>query len=89
MGGCGQQRLDTDIHAGHKNSVLELHWTTDGEKIISASPDKSVRAWDAQTGTQIKKMAEHDTFVNSCCPLKRGPPLLVSGADDCSAKVTG
>ena len=73
--------------AGHKNAIQELHWTTDGEKILSASPDKSVRAWDATTGAQIKKMAEHDTFVNSCCPLRRGPPLLVSGADDCSAKV--
>ena len=26
-------------------------------------------------------MAEHDNFVNSCCPLRRGPPLLVSGSD--------
>ena len=22
---------------------------------------------------QVKKMAEHDNFVNSCCPLRRGP----------------
>ena len=73
--------------AGHKNAVLELHWTSDGERIVSASPDKSVRAWDAVTGEQVKKMAEHDNFVNSCCPLKRGPPLLVSGSDDGTAKV--
>lgn len=73
--------------AGHKNAVLELHWTSDGEHIVSASPDKSVRAWDAATGEQVKKMSEHDNFVNSCCPLKRGPPLLVSGSDDGTAKV--
>ena len=73
--------------AGHKNAVLEVHWTTDGERILSASPDKSVRAWDARTGQQVKKMAEHDNFVNSCCPLKRGPPLLCSGADDGNVKV--
>mmetsp|Transcript_15482 Transcript_15482/g.46734 ORF Transcript_15482/g.46734 Transcript_15482/m.46734 type:complete len:289 (+) Transcript_15482:358-1224(+) len=72
---------------GHKNAVLELHWTSDGERIISASPDKSVRAWDAATGLQVKKMAEHDMFVNTCCPLRRGPPLLVSGSDDGTAKV--
>ena len=75
------------VSSGHKNSILELHWTSDGEKIISASPDKSVRAWDAVTGQQIKKMREHDNFVNSCCPLKKGPPLIVSGSDDGSAKV--
>ena len=33
-------------------------------------------------------MSEHDNFVNSCCPLKRGPPLLVSGSDDATAKVS-
>ena len=73
--------------SGHKNAVLELHWTTDGEKLLSASPDKSVRAWDAATGAQVKKMGEHEAFINSCCPLRRAPPLLASGADDCSAKV--
>lgn len=46
-----------------------------------------VRAWDAETGLQVKKMAEHDSFVNTCCPLRRGPPLLVSGSDDGTAKV--
>ena len=73
--------------AGHKNAVLEVQWTTDGERVLSASPDKSVRAWDAATGEQVKKMSEHDNFVNSCCPLRRGPPLLVSGSDDATAKV--
>ena len=77
------------VPAGHKNAVVEVHWTADGERLISASSDKSVRAWDAATGNQVKKMAEHDNFVNSCCPLKRGPPLIVSGSDDGTAKVRG
>ena len=34
--------------------MLELHWTTDGERIASASPDKSVRVWDAATGSQVR-----------------------------------
>ena len=81
----------TDAHvvppAGHKNAVLELQWTTDGERILSASPDKSARVWDSATGEQLKKMSEHQGCVNSCCPMRRGPPLLVTGSDDCSAKV--
>ncbi|CAI5518313.1 unnamed protein product [Closterium sp. Naga37s-1] len=36
---------------------------------------------------QIKKMAEHSSFVNSCCPAPRGPPLIVSGSDDGTAKL--
>lgn len=54
------------VMRGHKNAVLDLHWTADGSQIISASPDKTVRAWDVETGKQIKKMAEHSSFVNSC-----------------------
>lgn len=72
---------------GHKNAILDLHWTTDGSQIISASPDKTLRAWDVETGKQIKKMAEHNSFVNSCCPSRRGPPLVVSGSDDGTAKL--
>jgi len=72
---------------GHRNAITELHWTTDGETLITASPDMSVRAWDAVTGKQIKKMAEHSSFVNSCCPARRGPQLIVSGSDDGTAKL--
>ena len=46
-----------------------------------------VRCWDAATGEQLKKMGEHKDIVNSCCPLRRGPPLLVSAGDDCEAKL--
>lgn len=72
---------------GHKNAVLEVHWTPDGERLLSCSPDRSVRVWDAATGQQVKKMAEHTDIVNSCAPLRRGPPLLVSGGDDGAARV--
>ena len=39
---------------GHRNAVLDLHWTTDGTQIVSASPDQTVRAWDAETGKQVQ-----------------------------------
>ena len=26
-------------------------------------------------------------LLGSCCPLRRGPPLVVSGGDDCEAKL--
>eukprot|EP00959_Pyramimonas_sp_CCMP1952_P266338 5568223-Pyramimonas_sp.AAC.1 len=51
--------------------------TTDGDTLITASPDTTVRAWDAHTGKQIKKMAEHSSFVNSCCPVSPNTTRLV------------
>lgn len=32
------------LATGHKNAVVEVHWTSDGERIVSASADKSVSA---------------------------------------------
>eukprot|EP00899_Mesostigma_viride_P010093 jgi/Mesvir1/19085/Mv12838-RA.1 len=75
------------VMKGHKNAVVDLHWTTTGSHIISCSPDMTIRAWDAETGKQVKKMAEHSSFVNSCCPARRGPQLIVSGSDDGTAKL--
>jgi Prp8 binding protein len=38
---------------GHRNAVVDLSWSGDGTHIVSASPDKTVRAWDAITGKQV------------------------------------
>ena len=67
---------------GHRNAVLEVQWMPDGTQLLSCSADKTVRAWDAETGASLKQMKEHAGVVNSVCPARRGPPLLVSGADD-------
>jgi Prp8 binding protein len=72
---------------GHKNAVLDLQWTTDGSYLVSASPDKTVRMWDVERELQVKKWAEHQSFVNACCPARRGTPLFVSGSDDGTAKL--
>lgn len=36
---------------GHRNAVTELRWTGDGERIVTASSDKTARVWDAQVIT--------------------------------------
>jgi WD40 repeat protein len=35
-------RITHSFRTGHKNAVVEVHWTSDGERIVSASADKSV-----------------------------------------------
>jgi Prp8 binding protein len=67
---------------GHKNAVTELHWLADGEHLVSSSADKTVRAWDALTGEETARFVEHKAIVNSCCPVRRGAPLVASGSDD-------
>jgi Prp8 binding protein len=73
---------------GSKNAVLELHWNYDGSQIVSCSADKMVSVWDAEMGQRVKKLSGHTGVVNSCCNVRRGPPILVSGSDDGTIKVT-
>lgn len=72
---------------GHKNAVTEVHWFQDGETLLTCSADKTVRAWNIEEGSQVKKLSEHSSFVNSVCPLRRGAQMFVSGSDDGGIKV--
>jgi hypothetical protein len=47
--------------------------------IYSAGADKTVSIWDVERAERVRKFAAHSSFVNSCCPSRRGTPLLVSG----------
>lgn len=73
---------------GHRNAVLELHWSAkDDDTIYTASADKTVGIWDTTDGTLIRRMTGHQSIVNSVCPVRRGPELLISGSDDGLARV--
>mmetsp|Transcript_19580 Transcript_19580/g.30672 ORF Transcript_19580/g.30672 Transcript_19580/m.30672 type:complete len:338 (-) Transcript_19580:138-1151(-) len=67
---------------GHKQAVLQLHWTFDSTQIWSCSADKTVNLWDAETGKRIKKYTGHSSFVNSIAATRKGTSLAVSGSDD-------
>jgi len=40
---------------GHAGKIHNLVFTPDGNRLISISEDKTIRVWNAQTGTQVKK----------------------------------
>ena len=68
---------------GHKNAILDLRWTADGDDLVTCSPDATLRLWDAATGQQTKTMKGHEGFVNACDVSRRaGDHAVVSGSDD-------
>ncbi|EDV27593.1 uncharacterized protein TRIADDRAFT_37206 [Trichoplax adhaerens] len=75
------------ILEGHKGAVLDLHFSTDGSQLFSASTDKTAAIWDFESGQRTKKFKGHTGIVNSCHPSRRGTQMLVTGSDDCTAKL--
>lgn len=40
---------------GHTGSITELHFTTDGANIVTASTDYTLGLWDIVTGQRVKR----------------------------------
>ena len=56
--------------------------------LFTCSVDKTGAVWDCEVGERIKKLKGHTSFVNSCCPTRRGVALLATGSDDGNIKVS-
>jgi len=72
---------------GHKNAVLQVCWHRGGDMLLSASTDETAAVWDCNVGARIKQIKEHKSFVNAIAVSRRGTPIIVTGADDGSAKL--
>ena len=47
------------ILKGHTDAVLDVAFSPDGKKIVSASADNTARIWDAESGKSLKKLEGH------------------------------
>ena len=50
---------------GHTGSVNDAAWYPDGEKVLTASNDRTVRIWDVATGEEIGRLIGHSGAVLS------------------------
>jgi Prp8 binding protein len=70
------------ILSGHKQAVLDLHWSRDSKVLFSASADMHLASWDIETGERIRRHPGHEEVINCMDVSKRGEEMLVSGSDD-------
>ncbi|KAI8933707.1 hypothetical protein NX059_009424 [Plenodomus lindquistii] len=70
------------ILTGHKQAVLDLHWSRDSKVLFSASADMHLASWDVETGERIRRHPGHEEVINCMDVSKRGEEMLVSGSDD-------
>ena len=74
---------------GHKQAVLDLHWSRDSKVLFSASADLHLASWDVETGERIRRHPGHEEVINCMDVSKRGEEMLVSGSDDGYIGVSG
>lgn len=44
------------VLTGHTNAITDMHYSTDGAVLYTASADKTVMCWDTVSGTRVKKL---------------------------------
>lgn len=71
---------------GHKDFVLSVASTPDGQWILSGSKDRGVQFWDPRT-SQVQLMLQgHRNSVISVAPSPTGS-LFATGSGDCKARI--
>ena len=66
---------------GHIRWVLSVAWAPDGQRLASASMDKTARVWDVETGHVIHTLEGHIDWVRSVAFAPNGTRLASASND--------
>jgi len=66
---------------GHDHSVSSVRFLPSGDKIVSASRDKTIKEWDVAAGYGEKSLAGHAEWVRSVEPSEDGRWLVTASND--------
>jgi len=70
------------IYRGHSDGVTSVAWSPDGNRIVSASWDKTVQVWDAVNGHNVYTYKGHSNLVNSAVWSPDGKHIASGSADN-------
>ncbi|KAI8329507.1 WD40-repeat-containing domain protein [Chlamydoabsidia padenii] len=72
---------------GHKDFVLSVACTPDGNWVVSGSKDRGVQFWDPRTGQTQFMLQGHKNSVISVAVSPNGRPLFATGSGDSRARI--
>src|SRR5437773_9393160 len=65
----------------HKDVVYSAQFSPDGQRIVTASWDKTARLWDVASGTPIGQPMKHKSDVNSAQFSRDGQRIVTASSD--------
>jgi serine/threonine protein kinase len=66
---------------GHLKDITALHFTPDGETLVSASADATAKIWNLQSGTLHHTLVGHEGRINSTYVSPNGQLTVTGGSD--------
>lgn len=71
---------------GHSGGVNTCAWSPDGAKLLSGSSDKTLKIWDALSGSCLTTLEGHSSSIQSC-RWSANNEKLASGSNDNTLKI--
>jgi len=66
---------------GHTNQVWSVAFTPDGKQLLTGSKDNTMRLWDIETGTELRRFVGHTKTVKSVAISADGKRVLSASWD--------
>src|SRR5262249_53097649 len=66
---------------GHADFLFSTRFSRDGQRVVTASRDKTARIWDAQSGRQIAVLEGHSDFVMGAAFSDDGTRVVTASVD--------
>jgi len=74
------------VFEGHGKGISSVAFSPDGNYVVSASNDKTIKIWEISTGKLVKTLEGHKKYVTSVA-LSSDGKYIVSGSNDRTVKV--
>ena len=71
---------------GHNDLIRSVTYSSDGQRIVTGSQDRTAKVWDAASGQELLTLKGHGGMVLSLAFSPDGQ-RIVTGSDDGTAKV--